>query len=346
MDFTTFPMQTFQSFSFENAMIAIDAFNVTYTVVNSTTYRITLQPKGYAFLTNESITVTTQAYPGSDLYSLGLAPIDNSSYSVSRTTSYTYIKPPSMTQTETQIVNMFSTMSTQFNSFTTQPTVQEIKKFGFFLLALNSLQITSCLVLINTIMPQNLYEGIRMFASLIFYDVPQWESESVANKLVFVPPVSQYTRRAMATTVSEFRFRRTGFSSEFIMDAYSQIILIVVGYISLVIGICLAKKCQKGQRIRGYLETCLAYLHEISILYFTLTIVFEFIYFDVSNPVRIASLILCLAVNLYYFAYHSWRYHDLMRYPKAELETPDYEYFVVRYGHMLKNIRFLEYRND
>ena len=88
--------------------------------------------------------------------------------------NYTYIKPPSMTETESLVVSMFSQMSTQFNNFTTQPGVQEIKKFGLFLLALNSLQITSCLVLVNSIMPQNLYEGIRMFASLIFFDVPPW----------------------------------------------------------------------------------------------------------------------------------------------------------------------------
>ena len=55
------------------------------------------------------------------------------------------------------------------------PGVQEIKKFGFFFLVLNSLQITSCLVLLNTIMPENLYEGIRFFASFIFFDVPPWQ---------------------------------------------------------------------------------------------------------------------------------------------------------------------------
>lgn len=252
-----------------------------------------------------------------------------------------------MTQTESLIVSMFSTMSTQFNNFTTKPGVQEIKKFGLFLLALNSLQITSCLVLINTILPQNLYEGIRMFASLIFYDVPPWESDSTASKLVFVPPVSQYTRRrTMSTQLSEFRFRRTGFSSLFIMDTYSQLLMIVVGYIALAIGSAMAGRCSKGQRIKGYLETILSYFHEISVLYFTLTIVFEFIYFNPTNPVRIASIVLCLLINIYYLLYHVYRYHDLMRYPKVELDTLDYDYFVVRYGHMLRNIRFLEYRND
>lgn len=87
---------------------------------------------------------------------------------------WTYIKPPNMTQLETDIVQGFSSVSTEINNFTTTPGVQEVKKFGFLLLALNSLQITSCLVLLNMVLPQNLYEGIRFFASFIFFDVPPW----------------------------------------------------------------------------------------------------------------------------------------------------------------------------
>jgi hypothetical protein len=34
---------------------------------------------------------------------------------------------------------------------------RQTQQFGFILLFLNSLQITSCLVLVNTILPQNLY---------------------------------------------------------------------------------------------------------------------------------------------------------------------------------------------
>lgn len=104
-----------------------------------------------------------------------------------------------MTTSEKDIVSMFSQTSTSLNKATTAPGVQEIKKFGFLLLALNSLQITSCLVLVNTILPQNLYEGVRLLASTIFYDVPEWEADSTAQKLVFVPPVSQYTRRLVVS---------------------------------------------------------------------------------------------------------------------------------------------------
>jgi hypothetical protein len=81
-------------------------------------------------------------------------------------------------------------------------------------------------------------------------------------------------------------------------------------------------------------------------MYFTLSIVFEFIYFDSTKPIRIISMTICMIVTLYYLVYQSWRYHDLMRYPKVVLDTPEYDYFLMRYGHMLKNIRFLEYKNE
>lgn len=64
LDFTTFPMQTFQTVSFDNAMITLSAFNVTYSVLNSSAYRISLAPLGYAFMVNETVTVTTMSYAG------------------------------------------------------------------------------------------------------------------------------------------------------------------------------------------------------------------------------------------------------------------------------------------
>ena len=81
------------------------------------------------------------------------------------------------------------------NTAFTTPYVQEIKKFGFLLLFLNSLQITSCLVLINTILPENLYEGIRFLSSLIFYDVPSWEAESNSTKYVITVPITEAPSR-------------------------------------------------------------------------------------------------------------------------------------------------------
>jgi hypothetical protein len=113
------------------------------------------------------------------------------------TVIWTYIKPPNMTPTEYTIVSELSTLSTTMNKAFTSPGVQELKKFGFLLLFLNSLQITSCLILINTILPENLYEGIRFFASLIFYDVPVWEQESNNTKYVFDVPIPNISNRRL-----------------------------------------------------------------------------------------------------------------------------------------------------
>lgn len=124
MDFTVFPMQTFQNIQFENSALTLSAFSVNYTVIDSYTYRITLQPLGYSFMFNESVTVITIAYPGSDLTAQDGRPLRNSSYLMTDNLKFTYIKPPEMTKTEGQVVQMFSDMSTQFNSITTQPGIQ------------------------------------------------------------------------------------------------------------------------------------------------------------------------------------------------------------------------------
>lgn len=43
-------------------------------------------------------------------------------------------------------------------------------------------QITSVAILVNKVPPQNCYEGTRIWASTIFFDVPQWEEDSEKNK--------------------------------------------------------------------------------------------------------------------------------------------------------------------
>ena len=64
IDFTTFPYTTFQSITISNDMYTIDMFTITYTIINATAYRIIMEPKGYIFLYNATITCTTMAFPG------------------------------------------------------------------------------------------------------------------------------------------------------------------------------------------------------------------------------------------------------------------------------------------
>ncbi len=79
--------------------------------------------------------------------------------------------------------------------------------------------------------------------------------------------------------MDEFRFRRTGFTNIFIFDCYIQILTISICSIILVSCICLAKKSKKFKQVLPYLYTINAALHEIALMYFTLTIMFEFYYF-------------------------------------------------------------------
>lgn len=50
MDFSTFDYQNFQTITITNQNVA--NYDVTYTFTSSSSYRITLSPKGFAFLYN------------------------------------------------------------------------------------------------------------------------------------------------------------------------------------------------------------------------------------------------------------------------------------------------------
>lgn len=54
------------------------------------------------------------------------------------------------------------------------PYMQEIKKTGIFAMLLSGAQATSMACLVNNIPSQNFYEGVRLWASFVYFDVPQW----------------------------------------------------------------------------------------------------------------------------------------------------------------------------
>lgn len=60
LDETTFPYQTWQTLSISPEQYSLSLFNISYQWINNTCYRIILQPKGYIFLYNATITVTTE----------------------------------------------------------------------------------------------------------------------------------------------------------------------------------------------------------------------------------------------------------------------------------------------
>lgn len=62
LDFTTFDYLAFQNITItsKNIQYTLDMFNVTYTLLTTSSYRITIEPKTYIFLYNATFTVTTQ----------------------------------------------------------------------------------------------------------------------------------------------------------------------------------------------------------------------------------------------------------------------------------------------
>lgn len=59
LDFDTFPYKDFQTFSIDNDLYTLDMFNFDYVITSNSSYRIIMQPKGYIFLYNATITCTT-----------------------------------------------------------------------------------------------------------------------------------------------------------------------------------------------------------------------------------------------------------------------------------------------
>lgn len=55
---------------------------------------------------------------------------------------------------------------------------------------------------------------------------------------------------------------------------------------------------------------------------------------------------MCIAIAIYYLLYHVYRYYDMMEFSYVELDSPQYVEYVTKYGSILKNIRFQEYKFD
>ena len=157
MDWTNFSMPDFEKLVFGGSF-SLESFNVTYSPVSSRAFRIIIIPYSYAFIINQSVTINVRSRPEDFNYtSSDSRPFMDAVFNQTLSVVWNYIKPPSMTEFEQSIVSTLNNFSTSMNTALATPGVQELKKFGFFFLVLNSLQITSCLVLLNTILPENLY---------------------------------------------------------------------------------------------------------------------------------------------------------------------------------------------
>lgn len=98
-------------------------------------------------------------------------------------------------------MNSFAKLSSNANKFLTKPFVQEFKKSGVFNLLFSGSAITSCSMLSNQIQSQNLYEGVRVFATFVFFDAPPYEQISDKTKRFVAPTVEDKIRNAQEVTI-------------------------------------------------------------------------------------------------------------------------------------------------
>jgi hypothetical protein len=59
--------------------------------------------------------------------------------------------------------------------------------------------------------------------------------------------------------------------------------------------------------------------------------------------IRWISFGLCILANLYFIVYELYIYYDMLNYPKAQIGDEQYEYYLIKYGSFLKNIRYEEF---
>lgn len=138
---------------------------------------------------NASFIVTTQAQPTPIQYSLSGMPFKVENYLKIAQTSWFLIKGPPFTDLEKGIMTSLATLSTSTNNMLSSSYAQEFKKSGIFNILFSGAQVTSFSVLSNQIPSQNLYEGVRIWAIFVFFDVPPYEKISNQTKRIIAPTV-------------------------------------------------------------------------------------------------------------------------------------------------------------
>lgn len=121
VDFTIIDMTTFQTV--DVAGVAPSSYTVTYAQLTNSSYRITLQPTGYIFLYNQTVTVTTKVQPATTETSTDLTPIKTAVYSKTGTINWFLLKSPSMSDMEKKVINNIASINSISAAATTSPVV-------------------------------------------------------------------------------------------------------------------------------------------------------------------------------------------------------------------------------
>ncbi|CAM6005590.1 unnamed protein product [Sphagnum balticum] len=210
-------------------------------------------------------------------------------------------------------------------------------------------QITSSAIVVNTIPCQNFYEGTRLWANFVYFEVPDWEEDGDKTKYVFVPSADSLAnssrlmeeRTLFDINNLDWRFRRTGQTSFFIYDCYMQIVLLAVCWVVLLLAQVIEKRLHWKVVRNAYVFFHRG--HEVVIFYISMAMILEWSYFDSSSSERIISLVVCVIFNLYFLGYELFMYYEMIRYPLYIIGSEGYRNCVVKYGCFLRNVRYEDY---
>jgi hypothetical protein len=101
MNWSNFSIQNFQTITIDSDMYTLSMFNISYEILSNSSYRIVMQPKGYIFLYNATISCTTMDFPG--IVNINRSengrPFKESNYGRKESIVWFVIKAPDMTDT-------------------------------------------------------------------------------------------------------------------------------------------------------------------------------------------------------------------------------------------------------
>lgn len=160
-------------------------FSYEYTPTSSSSYRITITPIGYIYLNNITFIVTTIDQPATGLFAADGTQLNSKVYNVSAQLVWYLVQSSFLKGAQSEIVNKLSNVSNGVNQILSLPYLQEIKKTGVFNIFFSGAQLTSSVIVSNTIPAQNAYEGARFWSSFVYFSTPEWQQNLNSSLYIF-----------------------------------------------------------------------------------------------------------------------------------------------------------------
>lgn len=152
----TFSRQSFQSFSY-NQSFDVSLLSYSYVWLDSMSYRIIVKPVSYIYLYNCGVEVRTMDQPNVTQYSTDSVAFYYTVYNQSASLVWTVIGSSKLSDLERTIIKGLSNTSDAIQSVVTLPIVQEFNKAGVMSLIFPGAQITSSLIVTDSVFSEQMY---------------------------------------------------------------------------------------------------------------------------------------------------------------------------------------------